>query len=235
MLRALRFAAKLEFTLDPKTEKPLFALKHLLQHVPPARLFEEYLKLFLSGAALTCFRLLRQHDFLGIFFPALAEALISEQGPWVERFVHHALQDTDARLIDDRPVSPVFLIAVFLWPKVKQENIDIVLDLQQQHLSIPKRLLQMAVEIWRMQSRLAHIVPKHTARLLTHPRFRAAYDFFCLRARSGEDLALTPVATWWTQYVEGAEENRLALLAELPHPVGTKPKKRSRRRFYKLK
>src|SRR5207253_3949914 len=117
MLRAARLAAKLGLEIDPKTREPIKELKHLLENVPQARLFEEILKLLFSGSAVECVRLLRELELHHGLLPLLDTALEDpETGP----FAMAALRATDARLAADKPVSPAFLLAALLWGQVEK-------------------------------------------------------------------------------------------------------------------
>ena len=217
LLRAVRFAAKLGFVIEPATETPMRELATLLQDVPAARLFEEVLKLFLAGAALETFEKLRHYDLFGQLFPATEEALTHEDHEFPITFVNRGLQNTDQRIQDNKPVTPAFLFAVLLWEPVRlrsdalqasgthpYEALQIaaseVLSEQAATVSIPKRFSYPMRDIWQLQSRFRQHNGKRPQRLQGHPRFRAAYDFLLLRAESGEvDQA---EADWWTRFLE---------------------------------
>ncbi|MCF6354006.1 MAG: polynucleotide adenylyltransferase PcnB [Candidatus Polarisedimenticolaceae bacterium] len=240
MLRAVRFAAKLGFTINPACEKPLFESGDLLDGVPSARLFEEVLKLFLGGTALHAFEKLRHFDLFRHLFPETDESLSHEEQGFPITFVIRGLKNTDARVRADKPVTPAFLLAVFLWEPVRQRMQQLeakgesrhdammeagseVIGRQVSRVSIPKRFTLQMREIWNMQHRLEQR-GKRAIRLLEHPRFRAAYDFLLLRAESGEtDLAL---AQWWTEIQEVSEERRI----EMASATGAGGKKRRRRK-----
>lgn len=216
MLRAARFAAKLDFRIEEGTAKPIPELGSLLLNIPPARLFEEVLKLFLSGKALATFELLRRFELFRYLFPETDELLESGTA-FVENLIRKALSNTDKRINADKPVTPAFLYATFLWPayiqarqtclqngmpatdashKAAQE----VIVRQIKHTSLPRRFSQPMKEIWELQGRLAVSQPRKAAAIAEHPRFRAAYDFVLLREASGEDLHGS--GQWWTEYQE---------------------------------
>ncbi len=215
MLRAVRFAGKLGFIIDSVCEKPLPEMAHLLQEVPASRLFEEVLKLFMGGSALETFEKLRHYDLFGQLFPATEEALSHEDHEFPITFVNRGLQNTDDRLRDRKPVTPAFLFAVLLWEAVRlraetyeanglypgpalQEAGGEILSEQAQRISIPKRFSYPMRDIWHLQPRFLNRSGKRPQRLLTHPRFRAAYDFLLLRAESGE--VEQELADWWTSF-----------------------------------
>lgn len=216
MLRAVRFAGKLGFLIDPVCDEPLERMAPLLQEVPASRLFEEVLKLFLGGSALETFEKLRHYNLFGQLFPATEQALSHEEHEFPITFVNRGLANTDRRLQEQKPVTPAFLFAVLLWEPVRyravrfereaglysaqaiQEASSEVLSEQAQRVSIPKRFSYPMRDIWHMQPRFMNRSGKRPQRLLTHPRFRAAYDFLLLRAESGE--VEQELADWWTHF-----------------------------------
>jgi len=240
MLRAARFAAKLGFTINPACEKPLLENGELLDGVPAARLFEEVLKLFLGGTALHAFEKLRHFDLFRHLFPETDECLSHEEQGFPITFVVRGLKNTDTRIREEKPVTPAFLFAVFLWEPVRlraqaleaegKSKHDAIMEAgtevigrQISRVSIPKRFSLQMREIWNMQHRLEQR-GKRALRLLERPRFRAAYDFLLLRAESGEaDMAL---AEWWTLIQDVSEEKRI----EMASVTGGGGRKRRRRR-----
>lgn len=215
MLRAVRFAGKLGFIIDPSCEEPLAEMAPSLAEVPASRLYEEVLKLFLGGSALDTFEKLRHYNLFGQLFPATEEALAYEDHEFPITFVNRGLRNTDTRLQAQKPVTPAFLFAVLLWEPVRrraeiyqaeglypsqsmQEASTEILAEQARRISIPKRFSYPMRDIWHMQPRFFNRSGKRPQRLLTHPRFRAAYDFLLLRAESGE--VEQELADWWTQF-----------------------------------
>jgi poly(A) polymerase len=126
MLRAVRFAAKLGFRIHPDTEEPMHDLGQLLEDIPSARLFEEVLKLFLGGCALTTFELLRHYDLFRYLFPMTDEALSHEEEGFPITFVARALENTDNRLAENKPVTPAFLYAALLWEPVRLRTQELI-------------------------------------------------------------------------------------------------------------
>lgn len=238
MLRAVRLAAKLGLKIDPATAAPIARMKELLRNVPEARLFDEMLKLLLSGHALACIKKLRAKGLHHGLLPMLD--VILEQ-PMGEKFVMLALQNTDDRIAEDKPASPAFLFAALLWHEVLafwkaaqnagerpvaalHEAMDDVLQRQRVQLAIPHRYDSVMKELWLLQPRFEQRSGQRPFRLLALPRFRAAYDFLLLRCASGEvDMAL---GDWWTEFQEAGDERR----AEMLQPDNGAPKKRRRRR-----
>jgi poly(A) polymerase len=237
MLRAVRLAAKLGLTLDPQTREPIREMAPLMERVPPARLFEEMLKLLLSGHASASLRQLREVGLHKGLLPLLD--VILEQ-PLGERFVTLALAQTDERVLAGRPVSPAFLFAALLWHEVLaawkarqargeraipalETAMDEVLDTQCAKLAITRRLTATMREVWAMQPRFENRSGNRAYRLVEAPRFRMAYDFLALRAASGEVAA--ELEAWWRAFQSADADTRKAML--LPE---TGPRKRRRRR-----
>ncbi|MGD9951175.1 MAG: polynucleotide adenylyltransferase PcnB [Burkholderiales bacterium] len=240
MLRAVRLAAKLGLTIESGTRAPIRALATLVERVPPARVFDEMLKLLLSGHASACVRQLREEGLAKGVLPLLD--VILEQ-PLGERFVTLALAQTDERVQTDRPVSPAFLFAALLWHEVlaaskarqaKGERsvpaleaaMDQVLDTQCEKLAITRRLTATMREIWVMQPRFEQRGGQRPYRLVESPRFRMAYDFLALRAASGEVSA--ELETWWRAFQHADADTRKAML--LPETAPRKKRRRRRRR-----
>jgi poly(A) polymerase len=239
MLRAVRLAAKLGLTIEAGTRAPIRKLAPLIEHVPPARVFDEMLKLLLSGHASACVRQLREEGLSKGVLPLLD--VILEQ-PLGERFVTLALAQTDERVRTERTVSPAFLFAALLWHEVlaaskarlaKGERpvpaleaaMDRVLDAQCEKLAITRKLTATMREVWAMQPRFEQRGGQRPFRLLEAPRFRMGYDFLALRAASGEVSA--ELEAWWRAFEQADAESRRAML--LPD-TGPRKKRRRRRR-----
>jgi len=237
MLRAVRLAAKLGLTIEKKTAEPIPRLAELIRNVPAARLFDEMQKLLLSGHASETLRSLREQGLHHGLLPMID--VILEQ-PGGQRFIEVALATTDARVREDKGVSPAFLFATLLWHEVlAQWNVakakgakplpalfdamDAVLDSQAKQLAIPRRFEATIKEIWALQPRFEQRAGSRPFRLLEHPRFRAAYDFLVLRAQAGE--AAQPLADWWTRFQSSDAAERESMLR--PEEA---PKKRRRSR-----
>jgi poly(A) polymerase len=240
MLRAVRLAAKLDFSIDAKTRAPIKEMADLIDEVPPARVFDEMLKLLLSGHAAACLKRLRGEGLHHGVLPLLD--VILEQ-PLGEKFVNLALAQTDERVRTDRPVSPAFLFAALLWHEVlaawkareaRGEKpvpalygaMDDVIDKQTDKLAIPRRLTTTMKEIWSLQPRFEHRSGRRPFATFEHPRFRAGYDFLMLRAESGE--APGELVEWWRRFQDATYEERGEML--LPAAAGEKTKRRRRRR-----
>ncbi|MGI9047673.1 MAG: polynucleotide adenylyltransferase PcnB [Burkholderiales bacterium] len=240
MLRAVRLSAKLGMTIADATRSPIAELAPLLRHVPTARVFDEMLKLLLSGHAAECITRLRDEGLHHGLLPMLD--VILEQ-PMGERFVMAALKATDARVLAEAPVSPGFLFAALLWHEVlaawnaaQQAGtksapalfvaMDQVIDSQAEKLAIPRRFGVTMKELWTLQARLLNRSGRRPYRMIEHPRFRAALDFLVLRCASGE--VEPELGEWWQRFAEANEGERASMLLS-----DTEPKRRRRRRSKK--
>ena len=240
MLRAARLAAKLEFTIDAGTEKPIAALAPLLDNVPTARLFDEMLKLLFSGHALAGLAKLRH---LGLHLGLLPVLDRLFDNPVTSPFVTLALQRTDQRISVDKGVSPAFLFAALFWyPMVSRwqqleaggvrtlqamhQAMDDVLDEQRKTLAIPRRLDPLIKELWLAQPRFLQRSKVKAHRNLSHPRFRASYDFYALRAEAGD--ADADIAQWWERFQFADDAVRETML--LPDDEPKKSKRRRRKK-----
>ncbi len=237
MLRAVRFAAKLGFRIEPKTERCIFELGDLLAEVSPSRLFDELLKMFMAGTALQSFELLNHYGLLRHLLPMTDEVLSDPDEGAFRTLLTQGLENTDRRVAEQQPVTPFFLFALFLWGPIRRsaaelgkegENPVQALSLasyevareQQNHISIPRRFVMPMRELMVLQARFEDRRGKRPARLANHPRFRAAYDFLLLRIAAGEEDA--ELGVWWTDYQMDSSAS--------PAKPREAPKKTSKRR-----
>ncbi len=248
MLRAVRFAAKLDFSIEPNTERPIRQLAYMLDGVPPARLFDEILKLFLSGFGAKSYRLLQQYGLFEHLFPQSAAAFALPPYAYAAEMLEMGLANTDARIAENKPVTPTFLFAVLLWSAVLRElnerqagptpdlallmqACDSVLRTQQSRVAIPRRFGIPMRELLMLQPRFNRRSGVKSLSLLQHPRFRAAYDFLLLRAQAG--VADPELAQWWTDIQLLPHEQRVAMVQARPPeaaPEGSPAPGRRRRR-----
>lgn len=240
MLRAVRFSASCELEIEAKTRKPVRMLADLLSNVPPARLFDEMLKLLLSGHAVECVKRLRREGLHHGVLPLLD--VILEQ-PLGERFVMMALKNTDERVLHGKPVSPAFLFASLCWHEVLSgwqrlerdmppvpalyQAMDEVLQRQTGQIAIPRRFTSDMKELWALQPRFEFRSGQRPFRLLEHPRFRAAYDFMLLRCESGE--LPRELGDWWTSFQAAHPDERKAMLVEDKGPAPRRSRRRRRK------
>jgi poly(A) polymerase len=243
MLRAVRFAAKLDFTIDETVVKAIAQDRPLLANVPAARLFDEFLKMFQSGFAERTFDLLREHGLFGMLFPATDEELNKDES-FVE-FVRAALRNTDRRVKSDHSVTPMFLIGVFLWGPTKKlaavhrseqkmsESQSLSLasyelsGQQQKRIAIPRRFTAPMREMLALQPRFMQMGGKKAMKLLEHRRFRAAYDFMVLLAEVGQFDSET--AKFWTEVQGQSAEDRATSFQVNAQPSSKRRRRRRRR------
>lgn len=239
MLRAARFAAKLDFRIDPATRAPIAKLAPLLERIPSARLFDEMIKLLLSGHAERGIHQLRAEGLHHGIFPML-DALLDD--PARQAFLHVALHDTDERVRNEQSASPAFLIACLLWfdmntawQRLQEQGepaaaalftaMDQALEQQRDTLAFPRRFDGTIKEIWGLQARFEQRSGARPYRLLSHPRFRAGYDFLLIRAKGGD--AAQELADWWARFQDAGEGERAEML--LPAKAGDSKRRRRRR------
>jgi len=250
MLRAVRLAAKLGFEIDADTAAPIAPLAPLLAEAAPARLFEEILKLFLSGHGVASFEGLERFGLLKVLFPETAAALASNRSGALRRMVLAGLAGTDQRVANDEPVSPAFLFALLLWPaycralmglqaqgvhaeEAQRRAADRVTLHQLNTVALPRRFSLPMQEIWLLQTRFGNRQRKRVMRLLSHPRFRAAFDFLVLRLAASPEHA-EDVAFWREAQAQSGEELAATLgvapAADAIVDEDAPPSKRRRRR-----
>ncbi|MBS0581551.1 MAG: polynucleotide adenylyltransferase PcnB [Proteobacteria bacterium] len=260
MLRAVRLAAKLEFSIAADARAPFDDLGELLLQAPPARLFDESLKMFMAGSGLKSFRALDTSGLLADVYPLTARALAIKSGATFRAMIEQGMANTDARVAEGKPVTPAFLFAILLWGPVRAQvekelargtdmNLawirigNLVMNEQSKHVAIPRRFAIAIEEIWSLQPRFEQRQRKRVSRLLAHPRFRAAYDFLLLRA--GESAEIATLGAWWTQVQTLSHDELAVQLNALPtapsagaeeagDSVAAAPKKRPRRRRKRL-
>ena len=223
LLRAARFEAKLGVDPDEASEAPIRAMAPLLKDVPPARLFEEVCKLFLTGHGVRSMEALQRFGLSTTLFPGLPKG--SARGKvQISTILRKTLENTDDRIKASKPVTPAFLFAALLWqPVVEKSSVlleqgeseynaimraaEEVIATQTQSTAIPRRFSAVTRQIWVMQARFTRIKGKRWKRLLHEQRFRAAYDFLLLRAV--EDPSLEPLCEFWTKAQEGIDFTRI--------------------------
>ena len=221
LLRAARFVAKLGVELGEETAKPVNEMAPLLQDIPPARLFEEVCKLFMTGHAARTLEALQRFQLTRALFPVLeskGKPGKARTGPLMEV----AMKNTDQRIAVEKPVTPAFLLAALLWQPVRKradalcedgmpeymalgQAADEVMSSQVQRTAIPRRFSVVTRQIWTMQPRFKHTRGRRAESLLKERRFRAAYDFLLLR--SEEDESLQALCDHWTEAQKGVQLN----------------------------
>jgi len=251
MLRAIRFATKLDMEISSETKAPIKALGPLLENIPPARMFEEFLKIFMSGKAEENFHMLREYGLFKYFFPLVDQLLDQASEPYLLPFITKALQNTDTRINNDQRVTPAFLFAAMLWyPLQKQikalhETAQLtpqdafftamgeIMSEQQRSIGIPKRFQGVMKDILILQDKLSRRVGKRAYKAFEHPKFRAGYDFLLLRSEIEADNApdLIELAKWWTDFQDASPETKELMIKSIAHSrSGAKRSPRKKRK-----
>ncbi len=245
MLRAVRFAVKLGFKLHPDCEKAMHVAAELLSSIPSARLYDETLKLFLSGYALQTFEMLRHYGLFQVLFPATENSLSVEENGFPRLLLIKALENSDNRIAEGKTVTAYFLFAAFLWEPVSmlakekmargiiefmayQDAANEVISSQIKSTALPRHITMAMREVWSLQPKFNARFGSKPSRLLTHPRFRAGYDFLLLRAETGG--ADPEVAQWWGKY-QDANENEQRKMTQPPRKA--QGSKSGRKRNYR--
>jgi len=246
MLRAVRFAAKLNMQIDEPSSEAIHHYSGLLQNIPPARLFEEVLKLLFNGQGLLTYELLEEFGLFAQLFPQTAN-LTKIAGSREARFVEQVVINTDNRINNGQRVTPAFIYAALLWYPIEEATAKYqtesglspadafsmacssVLSIQLKRIMIPKRFSIPMREIWHFQHRLSKRYGRRAYQMLAHPRFRAAYDFLLLRGQiEGGDLF--DLAQWWTDFQEANNEQRKTMIDALRQSSPSKGRYRRKRK-----
>ncbi len=241
MLRVIRFAAKLDFSIEKNTAAPIKQLASSLNDIPAARMFDEVLKLFMSGYGPPTYQLLQSFDLFRPLFPQTQQCL-DDAG--ARTLLLQALENTDKRIQQGKPVTPAFIFAALLWPAVKKRQQQLtqqgmpelpaihqasqeIASRQQQYTAIPKRFGMPMREIWEIQWRLPRRAGRRAEQLFENRRFRAAYDFLLLREQAGEETG--NLGKWWTDYQNCSPDQREAMANALQEKGGRgrRPRRRT--------
>ncbi|MEH3412968.1 polynucleotide adenylyltransferase PcnB [Phytobacter diazotrophicus] len=244
MLRAVRFAAKLGMNISAETAEPIPRLAALINDVPPARLFEESLKLLQAGYGFDTYMLLREYNLFQPLFPTISRFFTEKGDSPMERIIAQVLKNTDTRLHNDMRVNPAFLFAAMFWyplletaQRITQEGglayydafalaMNDVLDEACRSLAIPKRITSLIRDIWQLQLRMSRRQGKRAWKLMEHPKFRAAYDLLALRAEVENNGELQRLVKWWGEFQVSAPPEQKDMLDDL----GDEPAVRRRHR-----
>ncbi|MFB6421846.1 MAG: polynucleotide adenylyltransferase PcnB [Candidatus Malihini olakiniferum] len=244
MLRAIRFAAKLNMDISPETAEPIPRLSTLLHDIPAARLFEESLKLLQAGYGYPTYRLLCKYQLFQPLFPIISRHFTHNRNSFLEGMVALVLKNTDQRLQNNMHVNPAFLFAAMLWypliertKKLAQESrltylecfalaTNEILNEQCRSLAVPKRITSLMRDIWQLQLRLSRHQGKRAYKLMEHPKFRAAYDLLSLRVEIEHQDELQDLARWWGEFQVAAPSRQKSMLSALDN--GQVPCRRSR-------
>lgn len=246
MLRAIRFAVKLDFDIEEETAEPIEELAHLLKDIPSARLYEESLKLLQSGHGLEAYHLMRQYNLFQQLFPTIAQHFTADYDSQTEQMIDIALDSTDIRIEEEKRVNPAFMFAAMLWYPLQEriksimadkklshydamlEASNDILDEQIKTIAIPRRHTTTIREIWQLQQRLPRREGKRAARLLELAKFRAGFDFLVMRSEiEGGETEL--LAKWWQTYQNAGGNMRHAMVNDLNQARPSRRRKTTQR------
>jgi len=252
MLRAIRFAVKLDFDIEEDTAEPIEELATLLQDIPAARLYEESLKMLQSGHGLETYHLMREYNLFQQLFPTIAEFFTEDYSSQTEQMLDLVLDSTDQRIEEGKRINPAFMFAAMLWyplqEKAKQlmekrnlayydaimEASNYVLDDQVRTIAIPRRHTATIREIWQLQLRMPRRNGKRAFRLMELNKFRAGFDFLEMRGEVEQgDTQL--LAKWWETFQNAGRNMRQAMVADLDSSMEGQPKQRRRKNYRKKK
>ncbi len=248
MLRAIRFATKLDMQIAAETRAPIKELAPLMANIPAARLFEEFLKMFISGKAVANYKQLRSYNLFTYFFPAV-ELELNKNNELLERFIMLAMVNTDKRIANDQRVTPAFLFSAMLWyplqnyiQQINANNqlapqdaffaaLSEIMPEQQRSIAIPKRFQAVMKDIWILQEKLDRREGKKAFKTFEHPKFRAGYDFLLLRSEiETSNTHLAELAKWWTDFQNVSNDARVQMIKGIKSPQSTKRRSPRKRR-----
>jgi len=252
MLRAIRFAVKLDFDIEEDTAAPIEEMATLLQDIPAARLYEESLKMLQSGHGLETYHLMREYNLFQQLFPTIAEFFTEEYDSPTEQMLDLVLDSTDQRIEEGKRINPAFMFAAMLWyplqEKAKQlmekrklssydaimEASNYILDDQVRTIAIPRRHTATIREIWQLQLRMPRRNGKRAFRLMELNKFRAGFDFLEMRGEI-EQGEVKELAKWWETFQNAGRNMRQAMAADLDASSDGQPRQRRRKNYRKKK
>ncbi|NRF24568.1 polynucleotide adenylyltransferase PcnB [Vibrio coralliilyticus] len=252
MLRAIRFAVKLDFDIEEDTAAPIEEMSPLLRDIPSARLYEESLKMLQSGYGLETYHLMREYNLFQQLFPVISEDFTEEYSSKTEQMLDLVLDSTDQRIEEGKRINPAFMFAAMLWYPLQaraellmekrklsaydaiMEASNYILDEQVRTIAIPRRHTATIREIWQLQLRMPRRNGKRAFRLMELNKFRAGFDFLEMRGEveGGETEQL---AKWWETFQNAGRNMRQSMVADLDAESPEPGKKRRRKPFRKKK
>ncbi|QIR16088.1 polynucleotide adenylyltransferase PcnB [Shewanella aestuarii] len=247
MLRAIRFATKLDMQIDSVTASPIKQLAPLLADIPAARMYEEVIKLFFSGKAQATYKMMQEYGLFAPLFPQISRLIAEDPKGNTAKMLDAVMKSTDDRVNQDKPVTPAFFYAALLWYPLIQRADDIavesglpiydanvaamgdVMEEQCRTVSIPRRFSTPAKDIWQLQLRFERSQGTRAFKLLEHPKFRAAYDLLLLRGEA-EGGNVAKQANWWRSFVEADEPQRIVIAKSSGKAGGNRNRNASQRK-----
>ena len=219
-LRAMRFATKLNFKIDSKVKKAIYKKGDLLDGISNARLFDEFCKIFLNGYGYENFKKLESYG--------VAKYLLNLEKKYSENKVYtESFKNTDKRYKDGKSITPGFLLAAILWPKLIERcsfdkginvrkffrSMDSIIAEQQRITAIPRKFTSYIKDIWYLQLKLNDRLKNNPNKIIKHPRFRAGYDFLLIRENASKDKS--DLGKWWTSFQHADTKSKQKMIEKV--------------------
>ena len=219
-LRAMRFATKLNFKIDSKVKKAIYKKGDLLDGISNARLFDEFCKIFLNGYGYENFKKLESYG--------VAKYLLNLEKKYSENKVYtESFKNTDKRHKDGQSITPGFLLAAILWPRLIERcsfdkginvrkffrSMDSVIAEQQKITAIPRKFTSYIKDIWYLQLKLNDRLKNNPNKIIKHPRFRAGYDFLLIRENASKDKS--DLGKWWTSFQHADTKSKQKMIEKV--------------------
>ena len=219
-LRAMRFATKLNFKIDSKVKKAIYKKGDLLDGISNARLFDEFCKIFLNGYGYENFKKLESYG--------VAKYLLNLEKKYSENKVYtESFKNTDKRYKDGKSITPGFLLAAILWPRLIERcsfdkginvrkffrSMDSIIAEQQRITAIPRKFTSYIKDIWYLQLKLNDRLKNNPNKIIKHPRFRAGYDFLLIRENASKDKS--DLGKWWTSFQHADTKSKQKMIEKV--------------------
>ena len=219
-LRAMRFATKLNFKIDGKVKKAIYKKGDLLDGISNARLFDEFCKIFLNGYGYENFKKLESYG--------VAKYLLNLEKKYSENKVYtESFKNTDKRHKDGKSITPGFLLAAILWPRLIERcsfdkginvrkffrSMDSIIAEQQRITAIPRKFTSYIKDIWYLQLKLNDRLKNNPNKIIKHPRFRAGYDFLLIRENASKDKS--DLGKWWTSFQHADTKSKQKMIEKV--------------------
>lgn len=247
ILRAIRISEKLGLTIDDNTFIPFKSTKQLLVNEPRGRLFEEMIKLLVSGSSLSVINDLIDLRLPRKVFPILDRLFLQQHSEISKR----VLEKTDLRISNGEDVSVLYVFAALMWESIYNSwtrDLDLFHSSKKQALfdaisynksilfdsGITQNMYSSMREIWLLQYDFEHPNLNKLDNLLKHGRFRQAWHLLALRHEFNQ---VDPqIYEWWNKFINDETADKTQLLIELVDlsPVSEVKKKRKRKKRKKI-
>jgi len=201
MLRAVKFAARLDFDIEPDTRMAILNERAEIGKAALPRLYEELLRLAGGGACVETIRLLDELRLLEILIPELA-ATLSRLTDAERQRIDRLFQALDAQMAAIPRMPNGIIIAVLMWPVVEAVIGSLAEPIQNSRLRylveeltrplairvcVPRKVMESTIMVLVSQLRFERLVGKKNARqsFARSPNYAAAVLFAQIRAHAG--------------------------------------------------